>query len=263
MSKKQRDLSDSDWVKFLGTAGARFVMIKQLRFSGGLWLHFKGKDIMLDPGPGALVRCVKSRPPLDPTKLDACILTHRHLDHSNDINVMIEAMTEGGFKKRGFVFCPQDCLEQDPVIFKYIREFPRKIEIFEEGKSYKLGDLTFSTPIKNKHSVQTFGLVFDLGYTKISFISDTGFFEELIPAYKAQIMVINLVFFNRREQYLHLCLDDARRIIKETKPQKAILTHFGMTMLRNDPRKIAQELSDNTGVEVISSYDGMTLVLEG
>ena len=27
-------------------------------------------------------------------KLDAIILTHRHLDHAADVNVMIEAMTE-------------------------------------------------------------------------------------------------------------------------------------------------------------------------
>ena len=91
------------FIKFLGTAGARFVMIEQLRSSGGLWVSYKDTNILIDPGPGSIVRCAVSRPKLNPLKLNGIILTHKHLDHSNDINVMIEAMTEGGFKKKGTV----------------------------------------------------------------------------------------------------------------------------------------------------------------
>jgi len=67
-----------DYIKFLGTSGARFVMIKQLRASGGLWVSCGTSNILIDPGPGSIVRCASSRPKLDPGKLDAIILTHRH-----------------------------------------------------------------------------------------------------------------------------------------------------------------------------------------
>ncbi|MBU1999212.1 MAG: MBL fold metallo-hydrolase, partial [Candidatus Omnitrophica bacterium] len=126
--------SSPDFIKFLGTAGARFVMIKQLRASAGLWISCQGTNVIIDPGPGSIVHCAKSRPKLDPSKLDAVILTHRHLDHCGDVNVMIEAMTEGGFKKRGLVFCPQDALEGDPVIFKYLRNFPKEIIVLKKNK---------------------------------------------------------------------------------------------------------------------------------
>ncbi len=53
-------------------------------------------NIYLDPGPGALVKCTSSRPKFDPIKLDAIILSHKHLDHSSDMKVMIEAMAEKG-----------------------------------------------------------------------------------------------------------------------------------------------------------------------
>ena len=78
-----------NFVKFLGTAGARFVMIEQLRASGGIWISYKGTNVLIDPGPGSIVRCSSSKPKLNPAKLDGIILTHKHLDHANDINVMI------------------------------------------------------------------------------------------------------------------------------------------------------------------------------
>lgn len=76
------DPSRADYFKFLGTGGARFVVAKQLRASGGIFLNFPGKKMILDPGPGALVRLVHSRPPLDPTGLEAIFLTHKHIDHA-------------------------------------------------------------------------------------------------------------------------------------------------------------------------------------
>ena len=118
------------WVKFLGTAGARFVVIKQLRASGGLWLNIEDTNILIDPGPGCLVKCNSSKPRLDPTGLDAIILTHRHLDHSNDVNIMIEAMTTGGFKKKGTLYAPGDALDgDDPVVLKYTQDMVEEIEL--------------------------------------------------------------------------------------------------------------------------------------
>ncbi len=255
-------LNSKNWIKFLGTAGARFVMIRQLRFSAGVWLHLKGKNIILDPGPGCLVRCAKSRPPLDATKLDAIILTHKHLDHSSDVNVMIEAMTEGGFKKRGVLFCSKDCLDADPVVLNYVRTHLEKIEILEENKNFKLGDLEFLCPFKNIHPVQTYGIIFKLGDVKISFVSDTGFSSEVIEKYKAEVMVLNVVFFKKKPDVQHLSLEDVRVIIERAKPKLTILTHFGMSMLRNNPEKIAQELSESTNLRVIGAWDGMKLDLE-
>jgi len=129
MSKVVKKNSETDFIKFLGTAGARFVMIKQLRASGGLWIAYKGTNILIDPGPGSIVRCATSRPKLDPGKLDGIILTHRHLDHANDVNVMIEAMTEGGFKKRGTLFCPADAIDEDPVLLRHTKAFLQKIAV--------------------------------------------------------------------------------------------------------------------------------------
>jgi phosphoribosyl 1,2-cyclic phosphodiesterase len=247
------------FIKFLGTAGARFVMIRQLRASGGIWINYKSTNILIDPGPGSLVRCNSSKPKLDPSSLDAIILTHKHLDHSNDINVMIEAMTDGGFKKRGVLFLPADALGQEGVVFSYLQNHAEKIKTLKKGK-FSIGDINFEVPVKNLHSVQTYGLKFFLGNQIVSFVSDTKYFDKLIDIYKdATTLILNVVFYQRREKYEHLCLEDAIEIIKKVKPKKAILTHFGMTMLAQKPHLLEEKIRENLKMDIKFAYDGMKL----
>ena len=180
-------------IKFLGTAGARFVLIRQLRASGGIWITLDDTNILIDPGPGSLVKCLSSRPKLNPSDLDAIILTHRHIDHSNDINVMMEAMTNGGFKKRGLVFAPSDALDEDPVILKHFRNHVEKIEVLKEKRTYKIGNISFTTPIKHVHGVESFGLNIFGNNNSISLITDTKYFQGLENYYKENILIINVV----------------------------------------------------------------------
>jgi phosphoribosyl 1,2-cyclic phosphodiesterase len=252
-------MSDS-FIKFLGTAGARFVMIKQLRSSAGIWIKNEEKNVIFDPGPGSLVRCALSRPKLDPSKLDALILSHRHLDHSGDINVMIEAMTEGGFKKRGKVFLPSDAIDKDPIILEYLKGFPSKIEKLKPLSKYSIDGFEFETSPKLLHPVETYGIKFKLKDKRVAFLVDTEYFEELKDFYSdLDILVINVVFHQPHPQVQHLCLEDVEKILKKTKPKKAVLTHFGMSMLKAKPHLIAEDLSKKLNTEVISAYDGMLL----
>jgi ribonuclease BN (tRNA processing enzyme) len=249
-------------IKFLGTAGARFVVMKQLRASGGIWLTLDETNAVIDPGPGCLVRCISSKPKLNPLDLDGIILTHRHIDHSNDINIIIEAMTNGGFKKRGVVFAPKDAIEDDPVILKYVRNHVEKIEILKEKQNYKIGNISFSPPIKHLHGVETYGLNIKGKNNSISIITDTKYFKGLESFYKGDILIINVVLFEEKPEIDHLSLKDAEKILSINKPKLGILTHFGMTMIKSKPWEIAEELSKKLGIKVIAARDGMEIDLD-
>lgn len=253
-----------NFIKFLGTAGARFVMTKQLRASGGIWISINGTNLHIDPGPGALVKALSSRPKLDPSTLSGIILTHKHLDHSNDINVMIEAMTEGGFKKRGVLFAPKDALDQDPVVFQYVRNFVERIEILKAGKTYQIGEVSFSAPVRHKHPVETFGLIFNYNRKKICLVVDTLYFDGLADYYKGDLVIIYCMRMSVPDKYEveHLNLEDTRLLIKKIKPKVAVLTHFGMSMIKAKPWAVAENLEKELKTKVLAASDGMTLDLD-
>jgi len=247
------------WIKFLGTAGARFVMIRQLRASGGLWIRSGATNILIDPGPGSLVRCATSKPKLDPTTLDAILLTHRHLDHSNDINVMIEAMTEGGYKKKGVVFVPEDACGTDSVILEYAKAFPERIEILKENAAYQVNDFSFQTTSFLHHPCQTLGLKFRMRDEIVALLADTEYFNGLEESFGADTLIVNVVFAQVRPGIQHLNFDDVKKIVDTLKPKRTILTHFGLTMLKAGPHALAKKLSWETGLSVTAAIDGMTL----
>jgi len=239
---------------FMGTAGARFMVAKQLAASGGLYIEEGNTRISLDPGPGAIVQYAKRK--VDLTKLDAIVVSHRHLDHSNDVNVMIEAMTDGGFRHRGRLFCPSDALDGDPVVLKYIRSFPQEIVALEPETEYAVGEVTFTTTPRHVHQVETYGFRFG---NRLGWVTDSAYYDGIAEQHKADVMVIHLVLMECRAGLPHLCLDDAERIIREAKPRLAILTHYGMTVWRAHPWELAADLTQRIGTEVKAARDGMSL----
>ncbi len=238
------------------------MVISQILASGGLWLNLGGTEILVDPGPGCIVQATKRK--LKADKLSAIILSHRHLDHSADVNIMVEAMTDGGRKRHGWLFAPADALETEPVIFSYLKGYLEGVEVLQEGKSYTVGNLTFTTPVRHIHQVETYGMVFRTAKHIFSCITDTRYFDGLCQHYGGELLIINLVFLEPRppaDNPLtptdHLSVPDAEHIIMELKPKVAILTHFGMSVWRAKPWQIAERLSQQTGVKVLAARDGM------
>lgn len=235
------------------------MVTKQLLASGGAWLNIDNTRMLLDPGPGSLVHAIKKQ--LSPATLDAIILSHKHIDHSNDINIMVEAMAEGGFKKRGIVFAPSDAFGEDGVILNYLRNYADKWEILEAGKSFQIRNVTIQTSAKHHHPVETYGFIFKTSKYAFSWITDTKYFEELGSIYKGDLIIVNMVFQKPIDKVDHLSVQDVKLILEEIKPKTALITHFGMSVWQEKPWIIADRLSQDTGVRVIAAEDGGTFHL--
>ncbi|HEX6487647.1 MAG TPA: MBL fold metallo-hydrolase [Candidatus Dormibacteraeota bacterium] len=239
---------------FMGTAGARFMVAKQLAASGGLYLEDGDTRMALDPGPGAVVQYAKRK--VDLAKLSAILVSHRHLDHCSDVNVMVEGMTEGGFHNRGELYCPSDALDGDPVVLQYLRGFPERIVRLEPATTYRVGSIEFTTSPRHIHGVETYGFRFG---DKLGWVTDSAWYDGIAEDHKAEVMLIHVVLSERRPPLPHLAIADAEQIIRDARPKLAVITHYGMTVWRAHPWEIAERLSQSTGVEVKAARDGMTL----
>ena len=161
------------------------------------------------------------------------------------------------------MFSPKDALDNDPVILKYVRKYVKNIEVLKEKKEYKINKIYFTTPVRHlHHGVETYGLNIYGKKSSISFISDTAYFIGIEKYYTEPILIINVVRMQENKKIEHLTIKDAEKIIKENKPKIAILTHFGMTIIKSKPWEIAQKLSEKLDLKVVSASDGMQVNLD-
>jgi ribonuclease BN (tRNA processing enzyme) len=245
---------------FLGTGGARMMVESQLLASGGIWLKLNGAEVLLDPGPGSIVRVTDRK--LEAANLSAVIISHRHLDHSADVNIMVEAMVRGGMKPHGWFFAPADAFNSEPVMYSYLRKYLNGIGILREGETYSVNGLSFNTPLRHIHSVETYGITFKAANHTVSYIADSLYFDGLATAYKSDLLIINVVFSQPVPRVDHLSVPDAREIVRSLKPKAAIITHFGLHLYEENPSRVAEKMSDDTGVRVLAARDGMEFDLK-
>ncbi len=247
-------------VYLLGTAGARYVVAKQLRASAGTVLEEDGEFLLLDPGPGTLVHLAKHKIPVE--KIRNILVSHKHLDHSADLNVIVDALTEGTFKKRGRLFIPKEAWEEG-VLLSYLKETLAETIFLAEKEAYQTSKFSFKTTKKLLHSAETYGFIFNLKDGKsLGFLVDTAFFEELILEFQGvNYLIVNVVRYEPKEGVLHLSVQDVRNLLASLRPELTVITHFGMTMLRANPFKVAKDLSSELNLKVVAAYDGLRLTL--
>ena len=230
-----------------------------------MWLRLGGTQIHIDPGPGALVRALSHVPPCNPREHDAIALSHKHLDHAADATPMIEAMTSGGFRKRGALLAPHDALSGEPTVLPYAHAYVERIDVLgERGGPYMIGDVSLLTSVRHVHSVETYGMHFTHRDFTFSYLPCGKFFDGLSADYashKPDVLVINVLRFQDGMDVDHLTWDQARTVVADVMPRVVIFQHFGTKMLEQSPRALAQTVEDELGIRAIAAYDGLEVDL--
>ncbi len=245
---------------FLGTGGSRFTIMHQLRASGGLWFDWKGFPVVIDPGPGSLVRMRQHNPPLNPETIEAILVTHKHLDHTTDLNVLTEAMTGGGFKKRGTVLLPADTLEGgEPVLYKYLQEKMHHLGTWDNDSPSQLGGgrSVRAVPLTH-HGVECYGLVFTEDEIPLwGLVSDTRYDREWPESFHGcRLLVVNMTLARGRANLEHLAPEHVAAVVESLSPELTILTHFGRGVLKQGPELIAENIGNGRS-RVVAAKDGM------
>lgn len=248
----------------LGTGGGRFATITQKRRTAGIRIISEGLNFHLDPGPGALVYSINEG--LNPQKLNAVFVSHCHPDHYTDAEVLIEAMTKGTTKKRGVLVASRSVLHGNemgfnPVVSKYHQQMPEGVIEASPNKKFQIGNINVSVTEARHTDPDTVGFRFETsGFGSFAYTSDTEYFEGISKYYEGVRLLILCVMRPSGKPWKgHMTTNDAIKIIEETHPEQAILTHFGMQMIFKGPAREAKLIEKETGVPTIAAKDGMQI----
>ncbi|MDH5460429.1 MAG: MBL fold metallo-hydrolase, partial [Candidatus Bathyarchaeota archaeon] len=247
----------------LGTGGGRFATITQKRRTAGIRIMGNGLNLHLDPGPGALIYSINEG--LDPQKLNSVFVSHSHPDHYADAEILIEAMTQGMTRKRGVLAAARSVLSGNGMcessISKYHQQMPEeKIEALPHTK-FKVGNFNVLVTEARHTDPDTVGFRFETKeFGDFAYTNDTEYFEGIDKYYEGVRLLILCVMRPAGKPWKgHMTTNDAIKIIEETRPEQAVLTHFGMQMIFKGPAKEAKLIEEKTGVPTVASVDGMLI----
>ncbi len=248
---------------FLGTGGDSIVVGKQLRASGGIILQIDDNQFHIDPGPGALVRAKQEDVIL--RENTALFVSHAHLNHCNDVNAVISAMTHAGLDKTGVLVGNKTVIEGEGEIKPYVTDFHKncveKYIALEQGAKIGINNIDIKTLYtRHKGDINTIGFKFFTPEFTLSYTSDTEYSTALVEAHaKSDILILNVVNPSGVKEEGLMNTDDAIKLISKVKPALAIITHFGIKMLSVNPLTEAREISKKTKVQTIAAKDGLVV----
>jgi phosphoribosyl 1,2-cyclic phosphodiesterase len=248
-------------IVFLGTGGGRFATITQKRRTGGLRILGDKTNIHVDPGPGALVYSLAMG--LNPQKIGAILVSHSHEDHTNDAEVLIEAMSHGTVKKRGILAAAPSVLHGSAVceqsISKYHQMLPEKVLDAKVAVAFKVGAVNIKVCKAMHTDPDTVGFRFetpDLG--DFAYLPDSEYFETIGDSYSGvRLLVLSVLRPSGEPWKGHMTTDDAIKVLDEVRPEMAVLTHFGMQMIIKGPSREAKVIEKKTRIRTEAATDGM------
>lgn len=250
-----------DEIIFLGTGGGRYTALFQERSTGGIILMIQGHQIHLDPGPGALLRCKEMG--IFPFKTDCLMATHHHLDHVNDLNILIEAMSHATKRRRGTIISTKTVIEN--CIADYHKNFAEKIIALSPEQNTALDGVRIKA-IKCIHSDNdSIGFKFYSNDFCVYYTGDTwiypGFEKNLSDV---DYLIANTIMPGNGIGNYHMCTNDLISALRNSNNniKLIILNHFDLSMLRAGPENEAKIITAKTGINCLAANDSLRVKLK-
>jgi phosphoribosyl 1,2-cyclic phosphodiesterase len=251
-------------IVFLGTGGGRFNLISQLRRTGGFIIR-GSSQLHVDPGPGALAACHAFS--IDPEKTDAVVVTHNHIDHLNDVELMLEAINCFPDRKRGALVASKSILAGDEYgekgISSYFINKLQSTHIAVQGKPIMLFPRATLVPTPVRHEDKTgFGFVLEMDGARIGYTSDTEYFPSLASHFlHCDLLVANNLKAGDDGVPGHLYSSTSSLLLSECAPKLCVLSHMGRSLIKSGPGREAKKIEKASGVRTIAAEDGMKIHL--
>lgn len=188
-------------------------------------------DVLIDCPGNVFGKMLKAG--YDPLKLQAVIITHRHVDHSYGLPSLLEMLRLSGKKETLRLYINEDFyFEAKQILNAYglLREdFPVEVVSIRGSDAFFIDGLKIET-FHVRHSVPNFGLKISDSKAVVVYSSDTEPCEEVTErARNADVLIHEATcaeFVTGRKEG-HSCVEDAARIAKEARVKVLCLVHLG------------------------------------
>jgi len=252
-----------DRITFLGTGGGRVVFANQYRSTAGFVINIDQHQIHIDPGPGALAKAAEFG--LNPQVTDVIFTSHDHIDHANDVNALIAAMTLDGVRHtKGTLLAPKEVTQRGSWLLPRYKDMLKDVINLKAGEKRDVGNLIFEA-IDTKHDAPgAIGLKLHAPSCVIGYTSDTTYVNRIAKQFKGcHVLIANVLRPGNEDYKTHFTTETATKLAELARPELLVIQHFGARMLREKPLYAAREIQRHTGVRTIAASDGTIIGLKG
>lgn len=246
---------------FLGTGGDTVVITKCIRNSSGIVIKHEDVQFYLDPGPNALFLSKCNNVNLRETTAILC--SSSKMSQSNDVNAVISAMTYNGLDVKGVLVAPKMIVEGNEsnyaMLQPHFKKCVEKIIFAEPEKKISIQNIDIHFLEANDYT-ETVALKIYMPDLVIGYSSDTSYSDKFGKQFEGcDVLIMNIQNpegINKKNQ---MNTRDAIKFVKKVKPQLAIMTRFGKSMIDADPLQEARKVHNETKVQVMAVIDGQKI----
>ncbi|MEO9475282.1 MAG: MBL fold metallo-hydrolase [Cyclobacteriaceae bacterium] len=229
----------------------RSIDFRDKRTRSSIHIDVEGKSLVIDTGPDFRTQMLRERI----KHLDAILFTHEHKDHTAGMD---DVRSFNFSQKIDMpVYADERVIDQLKKEFSYVfaeKKYPGvpSIEVHTIDKAdFSIAGTTI-TPIEVMHyKLPVFGFrINDFTYiTDANYISE----EEIEKIKGSKVLVLNAL--QKTDHISHFTLDQAVKMVKRIKPEKAYFTHISHKLGKQ--RDVEVELPENCHL----AFDGLKVHL--
>ncbi|MBB5888249.1 MBL fold metallo-hydrolase [Lactovum miscens] len=210
-----------------------------------------GFNMLLDCGSRAVTELEHE---LQPTQLDAVLLSHYHEDHIADLGVLRQYRQLYPIGKDGWDGMILPIYGHDENDYEFSK---LSLENVSEGHAYDVSTVNRIKPfevtfLKTVHPVVNYAMRIVERRTGqvLVYTGDTGYFDGLAEFAKDADLFLADVYFQKDKHNMlnHLSSDEAGKIAREAKVKRLVLSHLSQTA---DLDKLVEEAQEVAGDAVI------------
>ncbi|MEM3736352.1 MAG: MBL fold metallo-hydrolase, partial [Candidatus Bathyarchaeia archaeon] len=150
----------------------------------------------------------------------------------------------------------------EPSISKYHQQMLEQVIEAVPNTRFQVADVAVSAAEARHTDPDAVGFRFETKeFGDFAYTSDTEYFEGIGKYYRGVRLLMLCVMRPAGKPWKgHMTTEDAIKIVEESRPEQAVLTHLGMQMIFQGPAREAKIIEEKTGTPSVAAIDGMRII---